>query len=238
MKSAVILAAGIGSRLSPVTDSIPKCCVEVNNKTIIRRITDQLLSCDQHMIINIVVGHLSDKVMDEMAGYPENVKIVENKEYRHTNNMESCRMGLAQNGIIEGDSLIVNGDCVYSDRIVSLMHNTQNSTIAIDSSKFQEENMKILNKNGRPVAISKDLLESEGAITSIDFYNFKNNDIRKLYSIMEDYFKNLNRNLWTEVAINDLLSLQNSKINTLDVTGEKWMEIDDHHDLIAARNLW
>ena len=55
---------------------------------------------------------------------------------------------------------------------------------------------------------------------------------------MEEYFRNLNRNLWTEVAINDLLSLQNSKINTLDVTGEKWMEIDDHHDLIAARNLW
>ena len=88
------------------------------------------------------------------------------------------------------------------------------------------------------MAISKDLLESEGAITSIDFYNFKNNDIRKLHSIMEEYFRNLNRNLWTEVAINDLLSLQNSKINTLDVTGEKWMEIDDHHDLIAARNLW
>ena len=71
LKSAVILAAGIGSRLSPITNNIPKCCIRVKNKPIIVRITDQLLSCDGKMNINIVVGHLSDKVRDEMANYPD-----------------------------------------------------------------------------------------------------------------------------------------------------------------------
>ena len=73
------------------------------------------------MNINIVVGHLSHKVRNEIEGQPDNVKIVENREYLITNNMESCRIGLGQNNVMDGDVLIINGDCVYSDSVVSSM---------------------------------------------------------------------------------------------------------------------
>ena len=237
-KSAVILAAGIGSRLSPITDDVPKCCVRVNEKTMISRIIDQLLSCNPVMKIHIIAGHLSDRVREELAGYPPNLKIIENKEYLTTNNMESCRMGLAEDDLVEGNVLVINGDCVYSDRIVNLMHDADHSVIGTDSSNYQEENMKVLIRDGRAVAISKDILESQGGVTSIDFYNFMNGDIKNLYSIMVGYFQNLDRGKWTEVAINDLLVQPNSEVRTLDVAGEKWMEIDNHDDLEAARNLW
>jgi choline kinase len=238
LKSAVILAAGIGSRLSPITDKIPKCCVRVNKKPMIRRIIDQLLSCNSDMKIHVIAGYLSERVREELAGYPQNLKIIENEEYLTTNNMESCRMGLAEHNIISGDVLIINGDCVYSDRIVTLMHDADHSVIGTDSSKYQEENMKVLIRDGRAVAISKDILESQGGVTSIDFYNFISDDIKNLYSIMVAYFQNLDRGKWTEVAINDLLGHPKSEIRTLDVAGEKWMEIDNHDDLKAARNLW
>lgn len=238
MKSAVILAAGIGSRLSPITNNTPKCCIRVKNKSMIVRITDQLLSCNEKMIINIVVGHLSDKVRDEMADYPNNVKIVENLEYQKTNNMESCRIGLEENDVMSGDLLIINGDCVYSDRIVTLMHGLKFSAIGIDTSRFSEENMKILTRSGRAVAISKDILESQGGLTSIDLYNFTNKDVIDLYSIMEGYFHRQDRNKWTEVAINDLLKKAESNVKIFDISGERWMEIDNHDDLEAAQNLW
>jgi len=238
LKSAVILAAGIGSRLSPITDKVPKCCVKINKKTIIKRIIDQLLSCDQNMRINIVVGYLSDKVRNELQGYPENVKVVENVEYQTTNNMDSCRIGLAEHDIIEEGVLIINGDCVYSDRIVCLMHNVEYSAIGTDSSKYSEENMKILIQGGRAVAISKEISKSQGGVTSIDIYSFTSTDIRNLTSIIERYYRNHDRTKWTEVAINDLLSQPKSMIKPLDMAGEKWMEIDNHEDLQAARNLW
>ena len=202
------------------------------------RITDQLLSCNEKMIINIVVGHLSDKVRDEMADYPNNVKIVENLEYQKTNNMESCRIGLEENDVMSGDLLIINGDCVYSDRIVTLMHGLKFSAIGIDTSRFSEENMKILIRSGRAVAISKDILESQGGLTSIDLYNFTNKDVIDLYSIMEGYFQNQDRNKWTEVAIDDLLKKAESNVKIFDISGERWMEIDNHDDLEAAQNLW
>ena len=147
-------------------------------------------------------------------------------------------MGLAEDDLVEGNVLVINGDCVYSDRIVNLMHEADHSVIGTDSSKYQEENMKVLIQDGRAVAISKDILESQGGVTSIDFYNFMNVDIKNLYSIMVGYFQNMDRGKWTEVAINDLLIQPNSEIRTLDVAGEKWMEIDNHDDLEAARNLW
>ena len=190
------------------------------------------------MKIHVIAGHLSNRVRSELTGYPHNIKIIENKEYLTTNNMESCRMGLAEHDLMAGDVLVINGDCVYSDRIVTLMHDADHSVIGTDSSKYQEENMKVLTRDGRAVAISKDILESQGGVTSIDFYNFTSVDINNLYSIMVGYFQNLDRGKWTEVAINDLLVQHNSDIRTLDVAGEKWMEIDNHDDLEAARNLW
>lgn len=238
MKSAVILAAGIGSRLSPITDDIPKCCVSVNNKSIIKRITDQLLSCNRYMTINVVVGYLSDVVRDEIADQPENVKIVENKEYRNTNNMESCRMGLLENDVMDGDILLINGDCVYSDSIISSMYGLDHSAICVDTSKYSEENMKTLTQGTRAIAISKEILESQGGVTSIDIYNFTNSDLRDLYKIMEGYFENKDRNKWTEVAINDLLKRPDSNVKTFDIAGKKWIEIDNHEDLNIARKLW
>ena len=169
MKSAVILAAGIGSRLSPITNDIPKCCIRVKNKSMIVRITDQLLSCDKEMNINIVVGHLSDKVRDEMADYPENVKIIENLEYQNTNNMESCRIGLAENDVMSGDLLIINGDCIYSDRIVALMHGLKSSAIGINTSRFSEENMKILTQK-YPLQIKKTVKSKQFLDTIIEDY--------------------------------------------------------------------
>ena len=59
-----------------------------------------------------------------------------------------------------------------------------------------------------------------------------------LYSIMEGYFQNQDRNKWTEVAINDLLKKTESNVGIVDISGERWMEIDNHDDLEAAQNLW
>ena len=140
MKSAIILAAGIGSRLAPLTDEIPKCCIEVSGKSIIRRITDQLLICDPHMEIIVVAGYKFHIVNNEMKEYPENVILIENKEYLSTNNMESCRIGIGRRKTSAMGCMIINGDCVYSQSIIQKMYESDSSCIATDSSTYNEEN--------------------------------------------------------------------------------------------------
>ena len=238
LKSAIILAAGVGSRLAPLTNDIPKCCVEVSGKSIIRRITDQLLTCDPSMEIIVVTGYKSQIVIDEMSGYPENVILIENEEYLTTNNMESCRLGIMRKNTISESCMIINGDCVYSQSIISNVYNSKKSCIATDFSMYSEENMKILISDGRATAISKSISEAQGGKTSIDLYNFLDSDLEILFSIMNEYNEAGDRDKWTEVAINDLLSFQGTSISLLDFSGEKWMEIDNHDDLEKARNLW
>ena len=238
LKSAIILAAGIGSRLHPLTNEIPKCCIEVSGKSIIRRITDQLLVCDPLMEIIVVAGYKFQVVENEMRSYPENIILVENKEYLTTNNMESCRIGIGMREPSEKGCLIINGDCVYSQDTIRKVYKSDKSCIATDSSTYNEENMKILISNDKVTSISKSITENQGGITAIDLYNFSASDLEILHSIMKKYNEAGDRNKWTEVAINDFLSLQETTVSSLDIAGERWMEIDNHDDLEMARNLW
>ena len=190
------------------------------------------------MEIIVVAGYKFHVVKDEMRDYPDNIILVENKEYLITNNMESCRIGLGMRKPSGEGCLIVNGDCVYSQDTIYKMYKSDKSCIATDSSTYNEENMKILITNDRVTAISKTITENQGGITSIDLYNFTANDLKILHSIMEKYNQSGNRNKWTEVAINDLLAIQEVSVSSLDIAGDKWMEIDNHDDLEKARNLW
>ncbi len=55
--TALLLAAGTGNRLQPLTDSVPKCLIEINGITILERLIDNL--CDNGFKrLVIVVGYM------------------------------------------------------------------------------------------------------------------------------------------------------------------------------------
>ena len=60
---AIILAAGMGTRLRPITSSLPKCLVPVNSKPILEHQLEALLTAGVRDVI-LVVGYLSELVSD------------------------------------------------------------------------------------------------------------------------------------------------------------------------------
>lgn len=235
MKTVIILAAGIGSRLRPITDEIPKCCIKVGGNSLINRVINQVLTVDSRSIIYVVGGYLSEELKQEIAEFSENVVFIENKEYLLTNNMESCRLALL-NRVEAGSSLILNADCIYAEEIVSQMMLAEKSCIAADSGVYIEENMKIQVEGERVTDITKNLLPGVNVHTSIDIYNFDNNDLQQLQKIMTNYHDNDDRTQWTEVAIRDLLGI--AEIEFLDISPLAWMEIDNKEDLEKAREIF
>jgi choline kinase len=235
MKTAIILAAGVGSRLRPLTDSTPKCCIKVGGVSLIRRVIGQIIAVDKNTIIYVVAGYLADILRAEMVGLSENVIMIENTDYLTTNNMESCRLALSARSQ-KGSSLILNGDCIYSSEIVSKMMHEEHSCIAADSSIFVEENMKIEVDGSTVINISKNIQPGTNVYTSIDIYNFTHMDLQKLLQIMEKYYYQKDLQQWTEVAICDLLS--ETKVRVLDISPSTWMEIDNHEDLENARLMF
>ncbi|TOJ50503.1 nucleotidyl transferase, partial [Vibrio parahaemolyticus] len=84
--------------------------------------------------------------------------------------------------------------------------------------------------------ISKLLPEENNIFTSIDIYNFLQEDVNKLLEVMREYNENGVLDKWNEVAINDIANL--TDISCVDFNGLSWMEVDNHDDLKKAEELF
>ena len=88
MTAVVILAAGVGARLRPLTDARPKCMVPLNGKTVLDRQLSVLRSVGMDDI-SIVVGHAPDSIDPKV--YP--LRVFKNDAYRTTNMVVSLMAG-------------------------------------------------------------------------------------------------------------------------------------------------
>ena len=117
VERAVILAAGIGSRMKPITDNLPKPLVKVLGKRIIETSIDALLMSGINDIY-IVCGYLADKFQCLAEKYP-NLKFVLNEHYKDTNNISSIISAgnLVENAyIIEGDLFLRNSQIITANQ--------------------------------------------------------------------------------------------------------------------------
>ena len=141
IKDVVILAAGVGLRLRPLTNIMPKCCVPVSNKSLIRRLVEQLQEKSPNIHIYVASGYLGDILCEEVSVFGNTVSVIKNVNFATTNNMESCRIVFEQIDFSK-PVMIINGDCIYADEIIDKMVNAQGNFIGVDRSDYFEESMK------------------------------------------------------------------------------------------------
>jgi choline kinase len=237
-KDIIILAAGVGSRLRPLTDLVPKCLVAVNGEAILERVLKQLnATTDVDKNIFIVTGYKSDVLTDfvDRLGIP--VNYVPNVDFETTNNMYSLNLALKQTDP-QADLVIINADCFYDQQIVSNILHAKGNFIAVDKGVFSAESMKVkTDADGRIIAMAKVLTEAPGTYVSMDIYCLTKEFKQSLLQTTENVINGGDLNSWTEVAL-DMLSRSDHRIYPLDFTGKNWMEIDDHADLRKAEEIF
>ena len=110
--TALLLAAGTGSRLQPLTDSMPKCLLDVYGPTILERLIDNL--CDNGFKrLVIVVGYMGSRIQRFVNEYVVGnltIEIITNPLFLTTNNIYS--LWLARNKIRES-FLLVESDLIF-----------------------------------------------------------------------------------------------------------------------------
>lgn len=230
---ALILAAGFGSRLVPITNYKPKSLVKVNGTPIIFKQIENLEENGIHDI-TIITGYLSSVINEVLRkNYPE-VRIITNKDYAKTNNMYSAYLA---GEIFKSDLLMMNADVFFDSCIISSLLNCSfPNAIAVDKARYLKESMKISFDGIRIKKISKEISPVEAYGTSIDVYKFSRESAIKFFEKCRYYIEEKNElNLWSEVALDSILSKE--VFLPCDITG-RWVEIDNHEDLKIAQRLF
>lgn len=235
MTDVIILAAGVGSRLRPITNSIPKCMVSVNDVPLIERLLKQLNSIGSEIKIHIVLGYRAEVVIDRFKNF--NINFIINDDYETTNNMYSFYLATQKINNIS-DMMIINADCIYDYEIVKKSLNSECSSIAVDYNFFSDESMKVEVIDGFVRGIAKDYKNDSNVFTSIDMYKFVGSESTEMISRVAQIVKTGELNSWTEVAINDIVKKSSVKFMPLPIDNLKWYEIDNHADLDIACKLF
>ncbi|GAA5522413.1 phosphocholine cytidylyltransferase family protein [Aliifodinibius salicampi] len=121
--TAIILAAGKGTRLRPLTNNTPKCMVPVDGKPLLGRQLDLLTQLGIEKNI-VVTGYLEEKIAD-----PRITK-VHNTEYDTTNMVYSL---FCAKNYLSGDVIVAYGDIIYSEQVLQkLLQSEKDMVIASD----------------------------------------------------------------------------------------------------------
>lgn len=231
---ALILAAGLGTRLAPITNDRPKSLVTINGKPILIKQIENLHT-NGIMDITIISGYKTEVLEDIIHSmYPE-INIIYSADYATTNNMYSAWLG--RTAINNEEFIMMNADVFFDESVIrELLAFSAANAIVTDVGNYLEESMKVVEKNGRLIRISKDITCEEALGVSIDVYKFSALGAKSFFNKCTEYIEDKKElNLWSEVALNDVL---------LDIIFEacplvgRWVEIDNYDDLAIAESLF
>lgn len=231
---ALILAAGFGSRLLPITDHCPKSLVSVNGKPILFKQIENLYE-NGITDITVVSGYQADVLERRVKETFPEVHILHSRDYAITNNMYSAWIAKERMGT-EG-FLMMNAD-VYFDAsvITALLRCPAPNAIVVDVGSYLEESMKVAQEGGRLVRIAKTIPPEEALGASIDVYKLSPEAAADFFRTCERYIlEKREKKLWSEVALNDVLGRVRFEACPLE---GRWLEIDDLQDLAAAEKLF
>ena len=249
--NAIILAAGKGERLQPLTNNIPKCMVKLFNKTLLEYQIDVFKSCKINDI-TVVTGYEADKIKIE------GVNFLHNQNYDTTNMVETlfcAKEKLTENVIIS------YGDIIFEKQVLQkLINSNWDSSVIIDSQWKKYWQMRFDN----PLDDVESLrIDENGLITNIGMkvnsleeiqgqyiglMKFKNEGVKNLKKIYEKAklksvkgVNLLNENIPFEKSyMTDLIQAminEGVKINAVKITNG-WLELDsiDDYNLYQEKN--
>jgi HAD superfamily hydrolase (TIGR01450 family) len=232
---AVILAAGIGSRLRPITNYKPKCLVKVAGKPILEYQLRAYANAGIEQII-IIAGYKFNAVREYCSKVDYcNIKIIENPKYDITNNMYS--LYLAREEVDTKPFMLSNGDVALDAQMVAgLVQSESDDLIATEIGSYNEESMKIaLNSHDYITDISKTISTENAYGLSADIYKFSAFSSKVLFTEIRKIIEaEKNVNEWTEVALQRLFKNQALKMQPFGISSEDWLEVDNFNDLVLA----
>lgn len=183
---ALILAAGRGRRLWPLTAECPKCLLDIGGTTILEHQLGNLTAAGFGRVV-VVCGHGVEGVRHALAAYVgrAHVSIIYNPFYAESDNLISLWAARSE---MDGDFLLLNGDNVFHPLILPrLMSMEASACVAVRrQERYGEDDAKVQLVGQRVVRIGKDLAADPTHAESIGIVRFAGRGVPAIRRALEE----------------------------------------------------
>lgn len=239
---AVILAAGIAKRLRPLTDTIPKCLLNVGEKNLLHRTMDNIIENGIKDFV-FVTGYRESMIKDYLEKNFTGINkiILTNPDYENNNNSYSLWM---TKDYVKGEMLLLDSDILFDSKIITkLLNSSHENCLAVNvTEKLDTEQIKVItDKDNRILEIGKEISIERSIGESIGIEKFSINYLKDLYNILDrKIVKENSVNEFYEASFQEIIDKNDSRngIYSVDVSEFECMEIDTAEDYYNACNLY
>ncbi|MDR2478676.1 MAG: aminotransferase class I/II-fold pyridoxal phosphate-dependent enzyme [Treponema sp.] len=241
---AVILAAGMGSRLGKYTKNNTKCMLPINGRTLIERSLDALNGAGIRKCV-IVAGYEKDNLINFVGSRYKNIDIVwvVNEVYHKTNNIYS--LYLAKDYLLQDDTLLLESDLIFEDRIISELLQNPEPTLAVvapyeswmDGTVAQISKEKVITSFIPKKFFNYD--ERGSYYKTVNIYKFSRDFLRNSYvPFLEAYSRAMGSNEYYEQVLRVIATLEKNELKAMVLSDHRWYEIDDAQDKDIAETIF
>tara|TARA_Y100001934_G_scaffold279733_1_gene384430 strand:- start:3790 stop:4530 length:741 start_codon:yes stop_codon:yes gene_type:complete len=233
----IILSAGQGRRLLPLTAGMPKCGVEICGRSLLEWQLREIAQCDVDEVVVVSGFHAEyvDELVDRMDMVP--VRTLHNPFYDASDNLGTCWVARHE---MQGDFIILNGDTLFESGIMQkLLASEVDAPITLVTDRkgdYDEDDMKVVVEGNRLQRVGKQLALDTVNGESIGMMVFRDGGPELFVRTIEGLMRtDRGLKMWYLSAIDGLA--QEGQVSTCDIHGLSWCEIDDRGDLDNAANV-
>lgn len=233
----IILSAGQGRRLLPLTAEVPKCVLQIGGQSIVERQINQLMKCgiDQ---VTVVVGFGADKVEHVVRSHfrPDHATTLYNPFFSVSDNLASC--WLARHLMTE-DFILLNGDTLFEPAVLQSLLDTPPKpiTLVIDRKPaYDDDDMKVMVEGRKVLRIGKTLSPEQSHGESIGMTLFRGSGPGLFSDAIERAARKSDALRWWYLSVINEMA-QTGLVWTCPIEGLRWAEVDCLADLESARKL-
>ena len=234
---AIILSAGQGRRLMPLTESMPKCCLQLDGRSMLEWQIDSLAATGVNEVV--VVTGFGHHVVDNVVSRIEDVAVrtLYNPFYALSDNLGTCWLA---RGEMSKPFLLINGDTLFEPAVLERLLKSDSIhpiTLATDrKDQYDDDDMKIIAFDDRLQRVGKklDLTRVNGESIGMMVFNQAGADafVSKVETLMSGP-DGLAR--WYLSAIDELARA--GEVGICSIHGLGWCEVDDLEDLEHAETV-
>ena len=240
VKQAVILAAGIGSRLFPLTADRPKAMVDMLEGPALHRTLRQLRRAGLERVV-VVVGYEADYVVRETGHIFEGLSIeyVRNELFRETGTAASL---LATAHALGEPSLVIEGDVLFEQKLLErLLSNLPGEEVAAISPFVPPLSGTAVTLEGNKISsFTRGVPQGQrpGLFKTVNLFRFSADTLRQVLTPALSRRVDSDPKAYLEDVLGDLVATGRLALVALHCGDMKWFEVDDEPDLVHARAMF